>query len=319
VRAAITSFLNQSAWLAANGGSGGITVFSFQGPTETGGKYANDPIIQPSYASQGVVFLPFVGTTTYPVLARGQQYQISAPLHDGLLTNNSSPKPTSDLEGRAIRFNFIIAVRAVGLNFNGPVQGGDMGYLEALDYSGNQIGQTPVCAAGGFIGLVADTEIAQVHVVNTGNSDIRFGIWDLQFKEALVSPRIQLLYPGARVSWPATAQNYSLESTGQLSPSAWQTVTNSSVVVGNELTVPVETNAPQWFFRLARNSVMPDGFVLIPAGSFQMGDSLGEGSTPDTPPSVPAAGSSNGLTPSTSPNPPAPPRRCPSPLPRSGG
>jgi len=251
-RAGISSFFTQPDWLTAAGGSNELTVFSFQGPTEAAGKYANDPSIQPSYASQGVVFLPFIGTTNYPVIARGQQYQISAPNHDGLLVNSSSPNPTSDLEGRAIRFNFIIAVRAVGLNFNGPFEGGDMGYLEALDYSGNLIGQTPVCAAGGFIGLVADTEIAQVHVVNTGNADLTFGIWDLQFEEASVSLRIQTLDSGARVSWPATAQNCSLESASQLPSTDWQAVTNSSVIVSNELAVLVETTAGQQYYRLRR-------------------------------------------------------------------
>ena len=251
-RAGITSFFNQPDWLTAAGGSNALTVFPFQGPTETDGKYANDPSIQPSYASQGVVFLPFLGTTNYPFIARGQQYQISAPNHDGLLANSSSPNPTSDLEGRAIWFNFTTAVRAVGLNFNGPLFGGDGGYLEAFDYSGNLVGETPVCAAGGFVGLVADTEIAQIHVVNTFNADIAFGIWDLQFKEAPVSLRIQSLDSGAKVSWPATAQNYSLVSASQLSSTNWQAVTNSSVIVSNELALPVETTTGQQYYRLRR-------------------------------------------------------------------
>lgn len=98
--AGITSYLNQPDWLAAAGGTNSLTVFSFQGPTETDGKFANDPTIVPSYQSQGVVFLPFTGTGVFPQIHRGQQYQISAPNHDGLLANNSSPNPTSD-SGRA--------------------------------------------------------------------------------------------------------------------------------------------------------------------------------------------------------------------------
>ena len=195
----ITSYLNQPDWLAAAGGTNALTVFSFQGPTETGGKVANDPTIVPSYASQGVVFLPFTGTTNYPVIARDQQYQISAPNHDGLLANSSSANPTSDLEGRAIKFDFNIPVRSVGVNFNGPLLGGDYGYLEAFDTFGNLIGQTPVCAAGGFVGLVSDTPMTEVHVVNTGNADITFGIWDLQFVSpfgaSCVAP------PAGLVSW----------------------------------------------------------------------------------------------------------------------
>ena len=201
-RAGITSYLNQPDWLAAAGGTNTLTVLSFQGPTETGGKFANDPTIVPSYASQGVVFLPFTGTAVYPVIARGQQYQIAAPNHDGLLANNSSPNPTSDLEGRAIKFDFNIPVRSVGVFFNGPISGGDCGYLEAFDTFGNLIGQTPVCAAGGFAGLVSDAPVTEVHVVNTGNADITFGIWDLQFVSAFgpscASPPVGLVgwWPG---------------------------------------------------------------------------------------------------------------------------
>lgn len=143
-QADITNFSNQSSWLAAGGGSDRLAVFSFQGTTETDGTSVNDPSIQPSYASHGVVFLPFLGTTIYPRIARNQQFQISSPGHDGLLANNASPNPISDVDGRAIRFDFIIPVRSVGLNFNGPLLDGDRGYLEAFDFSGNLIGRTPV-------------------------------------------------------------------------------------------------------------------------------------------------------------------------------
>jgi hypothetical protein len=157
---AATSYPSQPDWLQAVGNTNGLTVFSFQGPTEIEGRFANDTNIVPSYSSLGVDFLPFTGTTIYPVIHRGQQFQISAPNHDGLLGNSSSPNPISDLEGRAIRFNFNIAVRAVGAFFNGPLFGGDYGYLEAFDGAGNLIGQTPVCAAGGFVGLTTETDIA---------------------------------------------------------------------------------------------------------------------------------------------------------------
>jgi hypothetical protein len=197
--AGFTSYFDQPTWLAAAGTTNSLTVFSFQGPTELNGKFANDPTIVPSYASQGVVFLPFTGTTVYPVIARGQQFQISAPDHDGLLANSSSPNPTSDLEGRAIRFDFNIPVRSVGVNFNRPLLGGDYGYLEAFDSFGNLIGQTPVCVAGGFVGLVSDTPVTEVHVVNTGNADISFGIWNLQFVSAFGSSCVAP--PSGLVSW----------------------------------------------------------------------------------------------------------------------
>ncbi len=199
--AGITSYLNQPDWLAAAGGTNSLTVFSFQGPTETDGKFANDPTIVPSYQSQGVVFLPFTGTGVFPQIHRGQQYQISAPNHDGLLANNSSPNPTSDLEGRAIKFDFNVCVKSVGANFNGPLEGGDYGHLEAFDANGNLIGQTSDCVAGGFVGLVSDTPIAEVHVVNTGNADITFGIWDLQFARLSgpVPPRLNGSYANGRL------------------------------------------------------------------------------------------------------------------------
>lgn len=252
--AGVTAYFDQSAWLAAVGGTNGLTVFSFQGPTETGGKYANDPSIVPSYSSNGVDFLPFTGTTNYPVIARNQQFQISAPNHDGLLVNSSSPNPVTDLEGRAIKFDFNIPVRAMGVFFNGPTSEpvGDYGYLEAFDYSGNLIGQTGTNAAGGFVGLVADTEICQIHIVNTGNYDITFGIWDLQFKESPVSLKILPGNPGAVMSWSATAQSYVLQSTDQLSPPNWQTVTNVPTIAGNNLTVSVGVVPNQRFYRLLK-------------------------------------------------------------------
>lgn len=250
-QADITSFFSQSSWQEAAGGPDGLTVFSFQGTTETHLKSAVDPTIQPSYASQGVVFLPFIGTTVYPRIARNQQFQISAPTHDGLLTNQASPNPTIDLNGRAIRFQFTIPVRSVGLYFNGPYLDGDRGYLEAFDVAGNLIGQTAGSSNGGFVGLVADTEISRVHVVNTGGSDITFGIWDLQFKEAPVTLEFERNQNGAKLSWPATAQNYVLEESPLLS-SDWEAVTAPSLLVENKLTLQIETTAARRFFRLRR-------------------------------------------------------------------
>jgi hypothetical protein len=227
-------------------------VFSFQGSTETAGKYANDPSISPSYPSRGIEFLPFTGTTSYPILARGQQYQISAPDHDGLLVNSSCPNPVSDLEGRAIKFNFNLPARAIGVHFNGPLLDGDFGHLEVFDYSGTLIGQTGDCPAGGFVGLVADTEISQVRIINTGNSDITYGIWDLQFLAAPVSLTINPGSSNATIIWPATAQGYTLQSTDSLSPVNWQTMTNISTITGNNLTVAVEISNRQQFYRLKK-------------------------------------------------------------------
>ena len=176
-----TSFTNRSDWVTVVGGETGLTVLHFDGPTETNGKDVNDPSIVPSYAQQGVVFLPFLGVTNYPKVYRGQAYQISDPNRDGLVGNNPSPNPTSDLEGRAIRFDFNVAVRAVGVWFNGPLLGGDGGYLKLFDAATNLIGQSVISDAGGFVGVISERLICRVSVVNTFNSDITFGIWDLQF------------------------------------------------------------------------------------------------------------------------------------------
>jgi hypothetical protein len=279
---ATSSYLDQPDWLQAVGNTNGLTVFSFQGPTETDGRYANDTNIVPSYASQGVVFLPFTGTTIYPIIRRGQQYQISAPNHDGLLANSSSPNPISDLEGRAIKFSFNLPVRAVGIFFNGPLEGGDYGYLEAFDGAGNLIGQTPVCAAGGFVGIITDTAIAQVHVVNTGNADITFGIWDLQFvPQTCVAP------PSGLVSWwpgDGNAQDLVGGNNGTLTngvsyvPGEADQAFNfnsigSAVVVGSAPNLQLQNFTIEAWIQRASDSIL----TLDPAAAYANGEIFGFG------------------------------------------
>jgi len=187
-QAATRTYTDQAAWQAAVMGAANATVFHFDGPTELAGRDATDPLIAPSYSSQGVDFLPFKGTEVYPQITRGQGYQIPDPTRDGLLANAASPNPTSDLMGRAIRFEFNIATNAVGVFTNRfPLDSpsGDGGYLEALDASQNVIGQVDL-GAGIFGGLITDVPIARVNIVNTWNDDIQFGIWDLQFAKAWV-------------------------------------------------------------------------------------------------------------------------------------
>jgi hypothetical protein len=111
--AELTSFTSRADWVPAAGGEPGLTILHFDGPTETNGKDVNDPTIVPSYAQQGVVFLPFLGTTVYPKVYRGQAYQISDPNRDGLVGNTPSPNPVSDLEGRAIRWQPVLSAEAV--------------------------------------------------------------------------------------------------------------------------------------------------------------------------------------------------------------
>ncbi len=169
--AAVMTFNSQPSWLAAIGGLTNQTVFHFDNPSEAAGLSANDPAIQPSYSSRGVDFLPFTGTNVYPVILRGQGFQIPDPARDGLLGNSVSPNPTTDLIGRAIRFEFNISTNAVGV-FTNSFLDGDGGYLEALDTSLAPMGRVDL-QPGVFGGLVTERPISHVVVVNTFNSDIK--------------------------------------------------------------------------------------------------------------------------------------------------
>lgn len=201
VQAATRTYTDQAIWQAAVLGAANVTVFHFDGPTELNGRTAVDPLVTPSYSSQGVDFLPFRGTEVYPQISRGQGYQIPDAARDGLLTNAASPNPTSDLMGRAIRFDVNIPTNAVGVFTNRfPLDSpsGDGGYLEALDASHNVIGQVDL-GAGIFGGLITDVPIAHVNIVNTWNDDIQFGIWDLQFAKSFAPTAVPVALTGARL------------------------------------------------------------------------------------------------------------------------
>jgi formylglycine-generating enzyme len=87
--------------------------------------------------------------------------------------------------------------------------------------------------------------------------------------------------------WPASAANYSLQSTTNLGSLNWETVRNAdTVLVTNvvngepgivNLTVIVTNTLPARFFRLheiTNPPAIPVGMALIPAGAFTMGDNL---------------------------------------------
>ena len=95
------------------------------------------------------------------------------------MTNLASPNPTSDLDGRAIKFDFNIPAMSVGV-FTNSFLNGDGGYLQAFDASMNLIGQVNLDPFF-FGGIVTDRVISHVAIVNTFNNDITFGIYDLQF------------------------------------------------------------------------------------------------------------------------------------------
>jgi RHS repeat-associated protein len=174
-----TTFQDRAAWQAEAGGAATTTLLHFDGPTAASGLAVNDPQIAPSFESLGVRFLPFAGTDIYPVILRGQGHQIPDSTRDGLLVNTSSPNPGDDLLGRAIRFEFTTPAYAVGIATNN-LNGGDGGYMRVYDASGNLLAEAEVMP-GVFSGVTTTVPIATVEVINTFDSDFKFGIWEVAF------------------------------------------------------------------------------------------------------------------------------------------
>ena len=92
------------------------------------------------------------------------------------------------------------------------------------------------------------------------------------------------------VSWPAAATNYVLQTTLSLTTSNWLTVTNPATVTVNSTNfVTYTNNSLSRFFRLylntntATTSSLP-GMALIPAGTFTMGNSIGDSDITDANP-----------------------------------
>jgi formylglycine-generating enzyme required for sulfatase activity len=69
--------------------------------------------------------------------------------------------------------------------------------------------------------------------------------------------------------WPASATNYVLQSTTNLSSPGWGIVSNGVPMTA----ISVTNTSPAMFFRLY-NTNTPPGMAFIPAGTFTMGDTL---------------------------------------------
>jgi formylglycine-generating enzyme required for sulfatase activity len=77
------------------------------------------------------------------------------------------------------------------------------------------------------------------------------------------------------LSWPAAATNYVLQSTVSLLPTNWAGVSNPVLTLNNTNFVTYTNNSLTRFFRLCLNTNAASsyfGMVLIPAGTFIMGD-----------------------------------------------
>ena len=96
-----------------------------------------------------------------------------------------------------------------------------------------------------------------------------------------------------RLEWNAEAplaagERYLIEATDHLTTGSWKEVKDVVITANNtegEATVPVEEETLREFYRVRISAGNPvsSGFVLVPAGSFQMGDSLNEGGSDERP------------------------------------
>src|ERR1039457_1054151 len=81
----------------------------------------------------------------------------------------------------------------------------------------------------------------------------------------------------ALLYWPATATDYVLQSSTNLSLTNWVYATDAvPATYGSQAAVTVTNTALARFFRLMQvPATTPDGMAFIPAGVYTMGDTLG--------------------------------------------
>ncbi len=95
---------------------------------------------------------------------------------------------------------------------------------------------------------------------------------------ALAQPTLSIALVGnqALLFWPATATNYALQSATNLVSPDWESVTDAVLVtVNNAINATVTNLSSVTFFRLYNNN-SPAGMALIPAGTFTIGNSIGD-------------------------------------------
>jgi hypothetical protein len=97
----------------------------------------------------------------------------------------------------------------------------------------------------------------------------------------LVAPKIAIV--GGNVEFTiqhsVSGRRYQLQQSDTMQPGSWVDVGVESSGDGNMLVIPIpyEAGVPRRFYRMALDPVpVPEGFALIPAGSFQMGDQWDE-------------------------------------------
>ena len=119
-------------------------------------------------------------------------------------------------------------------------------------------------------------------VTYTNSSSTRF--FRLYLSPAASGYYLHIVPAGANtvtVSWPAAATNYVLQSSVNLVPASWVTITSPSpVTLSNTNYLTWTNNSQTRFFRLYWNTnvatVPFTGMALIPAGTFTMGNSIGD-------------------------------------------
>jgi formylglycine-generating enzyme required for sulfatase activity len=105
----------------------------------------------------------------------------------------------------------------------------------------------------------------------------------------LAQPTLSITPAGNQVVlfWPVTTTNWVLQSTSHLSPPVWSNLSLAQVIVNGQNRVTNPISGTQQFYQLSLldiPSFTSDGMALIPAGSFTIGNSIGDSDITDANP-----------------------------------